>query len=130
MCLQALEKELNQHKPIREHVMLKGEEVLQTIKPGTDRENLEQRLQDLATRWNELSEKINERSTKLQEVEPSASNYVDCVEPFTSWLSESEEIVKECEKIPEDDEGTTQQLELLEVGLFFLQCRIRNILPC
>ena len=110
--------------------MLKGEEVLQTIKPGTDRENLEQRLQDLATRWNELSEKINERSTKLQEVEPSASNYVDCVEPFTSWLSESEEIVKECEKIPEDDEGTTQQLELLEVGLFFLQCRIRNILPC
>lgn len=33
------------------------------------------------------------------------SNYVDCVEFFIFWFFEFEEIVKECEKILEDDEG-------------------------
>ena len=86
------------------------------MKPGREKDKLEQRLKDLDTRWNELSDKIKERSEKLQEVEPSASKYLDCSEPFTTWLSESEERLKDCEKIPEDEESAAQQLELLEVG--------------
>ena len=119
LLLQALEKDLDQHKPIHEHVMQKGEAVLGTMKPGREKEKLEQRLQDLDTRWNELSNKINERSEKLEEVEPSASRYVHCSEPFTNWLLESEERLKNCEKIPEDEESATQQLELLEVRVYF-----------
>lgn len=86
------------------------------MKPGREKDKLEERLKDLDTRWNELSDKIKERSEKLQEVEPSASKYLDCSEPFTTWLSESEERLKDCEKIPEDEESAAQQLELLEVG--------------
>lgn len=114
--LQVLEKDLDQHKPVHEHVMQKGEEVLKTMKPGGEKEKLEQKLKDLDRRWNELSDKINKRSTKLLEVEPSASKYVHCSEPFTNWLSESEDKLKDCEKIPEDEESAAQQLELLEVG--------------
>ena len=114
---QVLEKEFTQFKPIHEHVIKKGEEMLQALKPGAEIEKLKQRLQDVDTRWCDVSEKINERRAKLQEVEPSASKYVECSEPFTTWLSESEGRLKECDNIPEDDESTTRQLELLEVCL-------------
>lgn len=90
--------------------------MLETMKPGREKEKLEQMLKDLDTRWKELSDKINERSEKLEEVEPSANKYVHCSEPFTHWLSESEERLKDCDKIPEDEESAAQQLELLEVG--------------
>ena len=89
--------------------------MLQALKPGAEIEKLKQRLQDVETRWCDVSEKINGRRAKLQEVEPSASKYVECSEPFTTWLSESEGRLKECDNIPEDDESTTRQLELLEV---------------
>ena len=91
--------------------------MLQALKPGAEIEKLKQRLQDVDTRWCDVSEKINERRAKLQEVEPSASKYVESSEPFTTWLSESEGRLKECDNIPEDDESTTRQLELLEVCL-------------
>ena len=96
--------------------MEKGKAVLDSMKPGREKDNLEQKLQDLDTRWNNHSERISQRGEKLQEIEPSAGKYVNSSEPFTSWLSESEEHLKECEKIPEDEESATQQLELLEVS--------------
>lgn len=107
---------MDHHKPVHEHVMEKGKAVLDSMKPGREKDNLEQKLQDLDTRWNNHSERISQRGEKLQEIEPSAGKYVNSSEPFTSWLSESEERLKECEKIPEDEESATQQLELLEVS--------------
>lgn len=106
---------MDQHKPVHEHVIEKGKAVLDNMKPGRDKDNLEQKLQDLEARWNDLSERITQRGDKLQEIEPSASKYVNSSEPFTNWLAESEERLKECEKIPEDEESVTQQLEILEV---------------
>lgn len=97
--------------------MEKGKAVLGNMKPGREKDNLEQKLEDLDTRWNNLSERISQRGEKLQEIEPSAGKYVNSSEPFTNWLSESEERLKDCEKIPEDEETATQQLELLEVSL-------------
>ena len=91
--------------------------MLESIKPGREKDNLLQKLEDLDARWNQLSENISQRGEKLEHVEPSASKYVNSSEPFTSWLLESEERLKSCEKIPEDEESTTQQLELLEVRL-------------
>ena len=123
---QVLEKEFTQFKPIHEHVIKKGEEILQAMKPGTENEKLKQRLQEVDKRWSDLSEKINERRTKLQEVEPSASKYVESSEPFTTWLSESEGRLKECENIPEDDESIARQLELLEVCLVLLDFVLNN----
>ena len=116
---QVLEKDLDQHKPVHEHVMQKGKAVLETMKPGREKDILQQKLEGLETRWNELSEKITQRGEKLQDIEPSASKYVNSSEPFTNWLLESEERLKDCEKIPEDEESSTQQLELLEVRLTF-----------
>lgn len=97
--------------------MEKGKAVLDNMKPGREKDNLEQKLKDLDARWNDLSERISQRGDKLQEIEPSASKYSNSSEPFTNWLSESEERLKECEKIPEDEESATQQLEILEVRL-------------
>ena len=116
MLLQVLEKDFEQQKSVREHVIQNGQEVLETMKPGKEKENLEQMLQTLETRWNELFDQIKERGEKLQEIEPSASRYVHCLEPFINWLSESEALLKDCEKMPEDEDSATQQLEILEVG--------------
>lgn len=112
-----LEKDVEQHMPVHEHVMEKGKAMLDSMKPGREKDNLQQKLEDLDTRWNQLSENISQRNQKLKNVEPSASKYVNSIEPFTNWLAESEERLKSCEKIPEDEESTTQQIELLEVSL-------------
>lgn len=116
-CLQAINNQLDLHRQMFEYVTTEGQKILETLPEGPEHDKLETKLDNTKTRWQDLSDKLNEHSTKLEYVKPTAKVYEETSDPFMNWLSEAEARLKDCDKIPSDQEELMHVQEMVEVSL-------------
>lgn len=73
-----------------------GREVLEKTAPGPNREALQKDLNDVESRWTEVFYSTTERQEELEEIVPLAQKYSDSVSDLLPWLTETEQMVADC----------------------------------
>lgn len=117
---QAINNQLDLHRQMFEHVTKEGQEMLESLPEGHERENLKDKLDTIRGKWDDLENKLSDHRAKLDEVKPTAKVYEDVSTPFIAWLGDAEDRVKKCDKIPSDQEEIIRAQETLEVGYYHI----------
>ena len=97
--LQANEKEVKSLKPVYEQMISKLDEKLTQAEEGDEKEKLEHRVNDLTERWENVVEKVNDRQNVIEEFAPKVEDYNSKEQKFVTWLSDTENKLKNVPKI-------------------------------
>lgn len=106
--------DIAQHTSSFDHVMKKGEELLETRAPGKEKKVLRKRLDDLQKRWDDVTSQSSTRETQIEKVLGLVEDYNNVNKEFVSWLSEGEKKVETAHKLIHDQDAVEKQQELLE----------------
>ena len=70
------------------------------MEPGEEKENLEEKLDEIKEKYNDIVERTNEKKEQLDTAVPLAQKFTEDSAPFKTWLDETEEGVKKFEHVP------------------------------
>ena len=112
---QPIADDIAHHTSAFEHVMKKGEELLETRAPGKEKKVLRKRLDDLEKRWNDVTAQSSTRETQIEKVLGLVDEYNNMNKEFLTWLSEEEKKLETTLEPALDQDAVEKQQELLEV---------------
>lgn len=98
-----------------------GREVLEKTAPGPNHEDLQNDLGDVERRWTDVYYTTIERQEKLEEIVPLAQKYSDSASDFLPWLTETEQMVADCNAmIVCEKHALTREETFIKVRLKYL----------
>lgn len=68
--------------------------MVENTEPGTEREELEKKLNDMKTRWNNTKQQAADHHALVDVTLPESEKCHDAVEELVPWLSETEQKVE------------------------------------
>lgn len=69
-----------------QELITRTERLLETAEPSPDRDVLQQKLNDIKTRWDAVKAKTADRDSQISELAPALHDYYTHVDPFSDWL--------------------------------------------
>ena len=94
-----------------------GENVIQSLDEGPDKDEIVKRLDELNNEWQEIKKQAEDRKTKIDKVYPLAEEYKTKVDDFTPWLENIEKEVGDIEPGAVKKADAGQELEKLKVNV-------------
>ena len=107
-------------EPNFDEVFSNGQDVVDGSEKGQERDSLNDKLEDLRTRWDELKKKSNERKEVLEEIVPLAKKYDESRKELLPWLDEAEKKLDNLEVVSADQSNLNKQDEIAKVRIICL----------
>ena len=105
--------DVKQLEPVFEKVSKTGDEILESLEPGEEKDELKERLSDLATRWNTVKKKIEDRKSKIDDVSVVAKTHHDSLQSLLPWMSDVENWVDSLEPVSCDEKCISKEQKTL-----------------
>ena len=105
--------DLRQLEPVYERISRNGENIFASLEPGEEKDELKERLDDLASRWNAVKGKVDDRKSKIDEVVVVAKCYHDSLQSVLPWMSDSETWVDSLEPVSCDEKSIAKERKTL-----------------
>ena len=93
--------------------MTDGNDILQAVEPGPDREKLERKLSDTNERWVNAVEKTETQEAQLEEIRPVAKTYHSATAKFVPWLETTEVNVTPLQEVTRNPQEVAKQQEIV-----------------
>lgn len=93
-------KELVTVKSVMNQLLVISEKVIESLEPGTERDDTIQKIEDIKQQWGELVERVHRRDDVIDDVEPSARVFRDETVKLVEWIAEPEQFLKTLEQVP------------------------------
>lgn len=110
-----------QLEPVFGRVSSCGQDVLESLEPGEEKDKLKDQLAEIEERWNVVKEKVESRKATLEEVTPDAKGYHDnhqnllpCLEDAESYLAAGEPIPCEEKSLAREEKALQELLDSVE----------------
>lgn len=112
--LQDIHQEIKDKQPTFEALMTAGEQLKETSQLPADRDNLQEKLDNMSQRWNELNAMSDDRTAKLEQAVKLTNEYQEQRGHFVPWLDEAERRADAIQLIcdPEALESRKQYVEV------------------
>lgn len=114
---QAIRRDVLSHQPTYEFIEAEGDKALTAAKSGPQREELEQKLEEVKKRWKNLTEHTDQRRVQLEEVLPLAQKYHDALKNVESVVTRAETQLESFSGPVIDPDRAKQQLGDIKVSL-------------
>ena len=101
-------------EPVYEKVLEDGRAVLDRMKPGEEKDQQQEKLDNLVSRWSNLKEKTDDLQRKIDEVQEASKKHMTKNDPFKDWLDEAEKKLDKIKPISCDEDLVENVLEELE----------------
>ena len=105
--------DIKQLEPVFEKVSKTGHEILESLEPGEEKDELQEKLSDLCTRWNAVKTKIEDRKSKIDEVSVVAKTHHDSLQSLLPWMSSAEHWVDSLEPVSCDEKCISKEQKTL-----------------
>lgn len=105
--------DVKQLEPVFQRISKNGDEILERLEPGEEKDELEEKLSDLATRWNEVKTKIEDRKSKIDDVSVVAKCHHDSLQSLLPWMSDAESWVDSLEPVSCDEKCISKEQKTL-----------------
>ena len=110
---EALQKELALQDPVLEKLVQNGQQVVDALEDAPEREAMEQKINELKTRWQAVKAKADDRQNQLDKVEGEAEKFRQEADSLSGLLSDAEKQVEEFEPLSVDIDNIAKQKELV-----------------
>ena len=111
------------HKPQYNNIVQKATEFLNSSRPGSEKNEVSDKLNEIRMRWEELNRKTNERQTQLEDMLPLAQKYHEHAQNVKDVVTLAETELGTCTDVSPDVEIAKQELQNIKVSkptlLFF-----------
>ena len=104
------------HKPQYTNIVQKATEFLNSSSPGSEKNEVSDKLNDIRMRWEELNRKTNERQTQLEDMLPLAQKYHEHAQNVKDVLTLAETELGTCTDVSPDVEIAKQELQNIKVS--------------
>lgn len=84
--------------------------MLENTEPGAERDELEKKLQQVKSRWNNTKQKVADHQALVDATLPEAKKCHEAVEILLPWLSETEKKIEELPPLLADETGIQNRL--------------------
>lgn len=88
--LQDIHREIKDKEPTYEALITAGEQLKETSQLPADRDNLQEKLDNMSQRWNELNSTSDDRTDKLEQAVKLTDEFQEQCGHFVPWLDEAE----------------------------------------
>lgn len=87
---QDIHQEIKDKEPTYVALMAAGEQLKETCQLPADRDNLQEKLDNMSQRWTELNDMSDDRTTKLEQAVKLTNEYQEQRGHFVPWLDGAE----------------------------------------
>lgn len=87
---QDIHQEIKDKEPTYVALMAAGEQLKETSQLPADRDNLQEKLDNMSQRWTELNDASDDRTAKLEQAVKLTNEYQEQRGHFVPWLDEAE----------------------------------------
>ena len=105
--------DVKQLEPLYERISQNGNDMLDTLEPGEEKDKLDEKLNDLSTRWNAVKSKVENRKAKVEEVSPVAKTHHDSLKSLLPWMTDSENWVSSLDPVSCDEKSISKEQKIL-----------------
>lgn len=109
-----LRKELTLQEPSVEKLVQNGQQVVDALEDAPEREAMEQKINELKTRWQATKAKVEDRQTHLNGVKAEAQKFRQEADSLSALVSDVEEKVREFEPLSVNMDNIAKQKDLLQ----------------
>ena len=108
---------MKQQEPVFERIIRNGQDRVDDLEPGKERDALEQKLDDAEKQWNDVKTKSEKKTKDIERLHPRSKKYKDDSVTFSVWLEKAEKKKDDIEKQPllSHEYGLKKQLKDTEV---------------
>lgn len=105
--------DVKQLEPLFERIAKNGQDILESLDPGEEKDELEEKLNDLTARWDAVKTKIDERKSKIEQVSPVAKTHHESLQSLLPWMSDTEDWVSSLEPVSCDEKCISKEQKTL-----------------
>ena len=105
--------DVKQLEPLFERIAKNGQDILESLDPGEEKDELEEKLNDLTARWDAVKTKIDDRKSKIEQVSPVAKTHHESLQSLLPWMSDTEDWVSSLEPVSCDEKGISKEQKTL-----------------
>ena len=109
--------DVKQLEPLFQRIAMNGEDILEGLEPGQEKDELREKLNDLAARWNAVKSKIGDRKAKIDDVSPVAKTHHDALQSILPWMTETEDWISSLEPVSCDEKCLAKERKTLDTLL-------------
>ena len=106
---QPIHQEILEKEPVYNALLESGENLKNASEVQEDKDNFNEKLQNLAQRWTYLKSKSAERDAALDEAVEATTEYQELRDKFLPWLDEAEkacgEVQPSCDPVELKEQG-------------------------
>jgi archaellum component FlaC len=106
-----LKEDVKENDDLAQELITRTEQLIENAEPSPDRDNLEQKLQDIKARWGAVKAKTSDRDVEITNHAPGLHNYYTHVDPFTDWLTSIDKKLSNQEPVSCDSRAIDRQVE-------------------
>ena len=108
-----LQDEIDRNEPRFEKFLSQGEDAVDGMDVGDEKDGLKEKISDVKARWSDLKERSKDRKEILEDVVPQTKRYETAKGKLLPWLSDVEKKVQDVEVILVDKDKIEKQEELV-----------------
>ena len=109
------------HEPAYQDVQTSARGLIEQA-AGDDKKDLDEKAQDVVTRWEGITGKASKRKAVLDEVVDCSAQYVEALDDVRPLLGEMEEQVKVIENVSSEPATMENQKNVVKVCRIVLAC--------
>jgi len=119
--LQTLYQEISNYEDTVEQVEKVGDDLLQTMNLGPERDILKYKLANMTRRYANVKDKATERKDVLDQLAPLVQRYHSTMQDFADFLDDSEEKLDALKQTPVNEETAAKFRSEVKVNSFYVK---------
>ena len=113
--LQQVHNDIIQEEPVFERLIQKGEHFAESLKPGEEKDAVNDKLHEIKHRYNDIVDRSKTMHDTITTVVPVAQKFVEKSVTFKEWLKQTEDAFNDLEPVPCDEEELSRQVKHVKV---------------
>ena len=109
--------DVKQLEPLFESISKNGQDIMNSLEAGQEKDELEEKLNDLSSRWNEVLSKVEARKAKVDEIAPVSKTHCDSLQSLRPWMTEQENWLTSLELVSCDEKAIAKEQKVLAILL-------------
>ena len=95
--------EVKQLEPLFERITRNGQDILDSLDLGEEKDEMKEKLNDLTVRWSTVKLNIEGRKAKIDDVSPAVKTHHSAMQSLLPWMTETEDWVSSLEPVSCDE---------------------------
>ena len=95
--------EVKQLEPLFERITRNGQDILDSLDLGEEKDEMKEKLNDLTVRWSTVKLNIEGRKAKIDDVSPAVKTHHSAMQSLLPWITETEDWVSSLEPVSCDE---------------------------